>query len=350
VKLKTRDGFPVSICANIEFENETGTAKSYGAEGIGLYRSEFLYFRCPDRKPSMEEQLAVYSKLALEMKPFPVSIRTLDAGAEKSLPSEKPEQRANSNMGLRGIRRSLLSPDIFQTQIEAILRAAKFGRVEIIIPMVTTIEEVRDVRLLIAETRRRLASSGMKVPSVPLGVMLEVPSAVLMMESLASEADFFCVGTNDLIQYLMAVDRGNDQVSHLYQPLHPCVLHHLKYIAKTAVRAKKPIRVCGEISANPFYAVLLLGLGFTQLSMNPLSIPLIRRMIGALSLGDARRITKKTLTLKTALEVYEYLTAAVLSAVSAVSADIDLDSRKAEINPAWDASVFTAQSNAAVVL
>jgi phosphotransferase system enzyme I (PtsI) len=330
-RLRTRDGVPVSLCANIEFEQETGAAKAGGAEGVGLYRSELLYFRHPEGKPSMEEQLGTYRKLAEEMKPHTVSIRTLDAGAEKTLPSEKPDQCANPNMGLRGIRRSLRLRDTFQTQIEAILRAACFGRVEMTLPMITTIEEVREARLLIDETRRRLASSGINVPSVPLGVMLEVPAAVLMMESIAAETDFFCVGTNDLIQYLMAVDRGDDQVSYLYQPLHPCVLHYLAYIAKTAARAKRPVRVCGEISANPFYAVLLLGMGFTQLSMNSLSIPLIRRVIGAVSLIDAQKIARKALTLKTAKDVYEYLAPAV---TRAVSIGIDLGSWTSEINPA----------------
>jgi phosphoenolpyruvate-protein kinase (PTS system EI component) len=196
--------------------------------------------------------------------------------------------------------------------------------------MITTIEEIRDVRALLTETRRRLTSSGTKVPSVPLGVMLEVPAAVLMMESLAAEADFFCVGTNDLIQYLMAVDRGNDDVAYLYQPLHPCVLHCLSHIAKTAERVKKPVRICGEISTNPFYATLLLGMGFTRLSMTSLSIPLIRRIISDISLSDARRIARKALALKTARDVYEYLIPAV---ARAVSADHDLDSWAAEINP-----------------
>jgi len=329
-RLRTKDGVSVSLCANIEFEHEVGTAKSSGAEGVGLYRSELLYFGHPDGKPSVEEQLAVYRRLAEEMKPHPISIRTLDAGGEKALPSEKTEHCANPNMGLRGIRLSLRSRDTFQVQIEAILRAACFGQIEMTLPMITTIEEVMETRLIIGETRRNLTTSGIKVPPVSLGLMLEVPAAVMMMESLASEADYFCVGTNDLIQHLMVVDRGNDDVAYMYQPLHPCVLHCLKHIAKTAARIKKPVRICGEISANPFYAVLLLGIGFTRLSMNSLSIPLIRRVIGAVSFTDARKIARKVLTLKTAKDVYEYLTPAV---VRAVSTDIDLDSWATEINP-----------------
>ena len=341
-RLRTRDGIAVSLCANIEFEHEAGTAKSCGAEGVGLYRSELLYFKHPAGKPSMEEQLAVYRKLAEEMKPHPISIRTLDAGAEKALPSEKPERRANPNMGLRGIRLSLRSRDVFQTQIEAILQAACFGRVEMTLPMITTIEEIREARLLIAETSRRLASSGINVPPVPLGLMLEVPAAVLMMEQLATEADYFCVGTNDLIQYLMAVDRGNDEVAYLYQPLHPCVLYYLTYIAKTAARIKMPVRICGEISSNPFYAVLLLGMGFRQLSMSSLSIPLVRRVIGSVSLSDARKIARKALAQKTVKDVYEYLKPAV---ARAVSTDINLDSWAAEICPINQVNHYDAVKN-----
>ena len=329
-KLKTKDGVSISLCANIEFEHEIGAAKANGAEGVGLYRSELLYFKSPDGKPSMQEQFDAYRKIAEEMKPNPVSIRTLDAGAEKPLPSEKPDHCANPNMGLRGIRISLHSRDTFRTQIEAILRSAGFGHVEMTLPMITTVEEVKETRMLIADTRRQLALSGIKVPSVPLGVMLEVPAAALMMESLAAEADFFCVGTNDLIQYLMAVDRGNDDVAYLYQPLHPSVLRCLSHIAKTAARVKKPVRVCGEISANPFYATLLLGMGFTRLSMNSLSIPLIRRVAGAVSMNNARKIARKALTLKTSKDIYEYLTQAI---PRIVSADINLDSWAAEINP-----------------
>jgi phosphotransferase system enzyme I (PtsI) len=329
-RLRTKDGVEVSLCANVEFEHEAGMAKSCGAEGVGLYRSELLYFRHPEGKPSIEEQVTIYRGLAEAMKPLPVSIRTLDAGAEKALPSEKPEHCDNPNMGLRGIRLSLRSRDTFQTQIEAIMRAACFGRIEMTLPMITTIEEVRETRQIIAETRRRLTSEGVKVPSLPLGLMLEVPAAAFMMESLADEADYFCVGTNDLIQYLMAVDRGNDEVAYLYQPLHPCVLHYLAHIEKTGAKVKKPVRICGEISANPFYAILLLGMGFTRLSMNSLSIPLIRRVVGALSLNSARKIALKALKLKTAKDVYEYL----IPTVSRMfSTDINLDSWAAEICP-----------------
>ena len=327
-KAQTRDGVPISLRANAELHYEIDAVKTCGAEGIGLYRSEFFFFGHPEGKPSVEEQLDVYGKLAEEMKPHPVVIRTLDSGAEKSLPSRAMVAGANPNMGLRGIRLSLHAKDMLLTQIEAILRAATRGRVEMLLPMVSTIEEIREVRRLVVETRTALMSSGVKVPEVPLGVMLEVPAAVLMMESLATEADFFCVGTNDLIQYLMAVDRSNTQVAYLYQPLHPCVLTYLAHIAKIAAKIQKPVSICGEISTNPFFAVLLLGMGFTQLSMNPLSIPVIRRVLEETTLKDAQKIARKALTMVTAKDVYDYLVPVVSRMIS-----FDLNSWLREINP-----------------
>ncbi|MDR1726849.1 MAG: phosphoenolpyruvate--protein phosphotransferase [Acidobacteriota bacterium] len=327
-RVRTKDGVPVSLRANIGWNHETGIAKTCGAEGVGLYRSEFFFFGHAEGRPSMEEQLRVYGKLAEDMKPHPVTIRTLDVGAEKALSSMPRSADANSNMGLRGIRLSLRSRGVFLPQIEAILRAAACGKVEMLLPMVTTIEEVREVRSLIAEIRAALGKSGAALPEVPLGVMLEVPAAVLMMESLAREVDFFCVGTNDLIQYLMAVDRGNTQVAYLYQPLHPCVLTYLARIAKVAVKTRKPVCICGEISTNPFFAVLLLGMGFTQLSMNPESIPVIRRVVGETTLTEAQKVARKALRLATARDVYEHLVPAVARMIS-----FDLGSWTREINP-----------------
>ena len=327
-KVRTKDGVSVSLRANTEWHHEVGAVKACGAEGIGLYRSEFFFFGHPDGNPSMEEQLRIYSKLAEEMKPYPVAIRTIDVGAEKFLPSGARNVCANPNMGLRGIRLSLHSKNMFLSQIEAILRSTTSGQIEMVLPMVSTIEEVREVRMLLDETRAALVASGAEVSDMPLGIMLEVPSAVLMMESLATETDFFCVGTNDLIQYLMAVDRSNTQVAYLYQPLHPCVLNYLAHIAKTAVKTQKPVRVCGEISTNPFFAVLLLGMGFTQLSMNSMSIPIIRRVLGETTLKDAQKIARKALTMVTAKDVYEYLVPVVSRMIS-----FDLSSWIREINP-----------------
>jgi phosphotransferase system enzyme I (PtsI) len=311
-KTLTQDGTPVSLRANTELPYEVAAAKTYGAEGIGLYRSEFLYFGHPSGFPGMEEQFAVYGMLAREMNPHPVAIRTLDAGSESVGGGPDPASQANPSMGLRGIRLSLNAKDAFRTQIEAILRASCDGRIEIVLPMISTIEEIWQARALIDQVRSQLLEvPDLTLNAVPVGAMIEVPAAVLSLEALAKEVDFLCVGTNDLIQYMLAVDRGNPHVAYLFQPLHPSVLHCLARISEVSIRLNKPVRICGEISSNPFFAVLLLGMGFTQLSMNPLSIPTVRRVLREIPLEASRQIAAQALTLVTAHEVYQYLVDAV---------------------------------------
>jgi phosphoenolpyruvate-protein phosphotransferase (PTS system enzyme I) len=325
----TKDGTAISLRANTEMLHELSAAKNCGAAGIGLFRSEFLYFGHPQGYPEMEEQLAVYRRLAREMSPYPAAIRTLDAGSEKVGGSPDFTQQENPSMGLRGIRLSLYARDAFLIQIEAIFRASCDGRIEIVLPMISTIEEIWQAKILIDQVRSKVRESvGPAIQAVPLGAMIEVPAAVFSLEVLAKEVDFLCVGTNDLIQYMLAVDRGNPQVAYLFQPLHPTVLHCLDHIAKVAKGLNKPVRICGEISSNPFYAVLLLGMGFTQLSMNPLSIPTIRRVLREIPIDVSRQIALKALTFITAQEVYEYLTNAVAKLVP-----WDLSSYAKEIAP-----------------
>ncbi len=328
-KTVTKDGTVVSLRANTELPNELGAAKACGAEGIGLFRSEFLYFSHPHGFPKMEEQFAAYSMLAKEMSPYPVAVRTLDAGSEKVFARPDLAGLANSSMGLRGIRLSLQTKDVFRTQIEAILRASCEGKIEIVLPMISTIEEIWQSKALIAQVRSEiLQKSGLDLKPVPLGAMIEVPAAVLSLEALAGEVDFLCVGTNDLIQYTLAVDRGNPDVAYLFQPLHPSVLQCLHRIAEVAVKLGKPVRICGEISSNPFFAVLLLGMGFTQLSMNPISIPQIRNVLREVPLEACRQIASEVLTSATAYEVHRYLTEAVSKLVG-----WDLSSYANEIAP-----------------
>ncbi|HSW40130.1 MAG TPA: phosphoenolpyruvate--protein phosphotransferase [Acidobacteriota bacterium] len=307
----TSDGVAISLSANCELPSETATAKASGAEGIGMYRSEFIFFAHPQGFPGMEEQLAVYRSLVSEMSPHPVAIRTLDAGAEKSIESletRDSKSAINPGMGLRGIRLSLQNLDVFRAQIEAILRAGCDGRIEMVLPMVSTIEEIWETKALVEKISARLTvSEGVALCPVPIGVMIEVPAAVVSLESLAKESDFLCVGTNDLIQYMMAVDRGNARVAYLFQPLHPSILSSLARISEVAAKLNKPVRICGEISSNPFFAVLLLGMGFTQLSMNPLSIPVVRNVVREVSMEDCRRIARETLLFVTAREVHEFL-------------------------------------------
>jgi phosphotransferase system enzyme I (PtsI) len=311
VATTTREGVPVLLRANTELPDEVQAAKRCGAEGIGLFRSEFLYFGHPRGSPGMEEQLAVYSRLAREMNPHPVAVRTLDAGADRVMSGIEAPGESNPSMGLRGIRLSLVARKAFSTQIEAILRASCAGKLEIVFPMVSTVEEIREAKALVEDVRCRIRDSGGRLNPVPIGAMIEVPATVLILDVLAREVDFLCVGTNDLIQYLLAVDRGNPHVAHLFQPLHPSILQCLSRIAEVADRLDKPVRICGEISSNPFYAVLLLGMRFTQLSMNPLAIPTIRRVVREVSLEEARAIANRALALSTAREVEDYVIEAV---------------------------------------
>jgi phosphotransferase system enzyme I (PtsI) len=317
IKTVTRDGVAVSLRANTELPHELQAAKSCGAEGIGLFRSELLYFCHPHGFPNMEEQLETYRALVKEMSPHSVAVRTLDAGSEQVFGHGELASQQNPVMGLRGIRLSLHRKDIFRTQIEAILRAGCDGKIEIVLPMISGVEEVWQSREVISRVRAKLQKKlGVTLNPVPLGIMIEVPAAVLSLEALAKEVDFLCVGTNDLIQYTLAVDRGNPNVAYLFQPLHPAVLQCLDRIADIAKRAGKPVRICGEISSNPLFAVLLLGMGFTDLSMNPLSIPPIRQVLREVPLDASRQIAKEALKFLTANEVHQFLTKAVSKLVS----------------------------------
>jgi phosphotransferase system enzyme I (PtsI) len=305
---RLKDGFPVNIMANIELAHEAAAARRSGAEGIGLFRSELLFGR-PHESPSMDEQRGIYASLAREMHPYPVTIRTLDAGDYRVLGEDEAISRTNPSMGLRGIRLSLIARErLFDPQIEAILRASSQGNVEIVLPMVSTVEEVWEAKKAIAQIRARLIADSVPVAaSVPVGAMIEVPAAVLSLESIAGEVDFLSVGTNDLIQYMLAVDRANPRVAHLFQPLHPSVLQCLNRIAVISSGLQKPVRICGEMSSNPFFAVLLIGMGFRQLSMNTLSMAAIRQVLGELNMDDCREIARCALKFVTARETGEYL-------------------------------------------
>lgn len=308
----TKDGTRVCLRANTDLPEEVRAARLCGAEGIGLFRTEYLFFAHPKGFPGVEAQFEVYRMLAEGMRPYTVSIRTLDIGADK-IPGVSGESPAvNANMGLRGIRRSLANRATFREQIEAVLRASQFGELEIVLPMVTTIEEIRETRALLEKVRSEMApETALRLNLIPLGVMIEVPAAVLALEAIARESDFLSVGTNDLIQYMLAVDRSNPQVSYLYQPLHPSILHCLSHIARVSAAAGKPVRICGEMSSNPFFVFILLGMGFRDLSMNAFSIPKMRRIIQDIDLDQARKIAADVLTFQSAREIGEYLINAV---------------------------------------
>ncbi|MGD0307789.1 MAG: phosphoenolpyruvate--protein phosphotransferase [Acidobacteriota bacterium] len=323
----TEDGVHISLQANTEMPHEVMAAKRCGAEGIGLFRSEFLFFAHPQGFPSMGEQLETYQMLAREMFPYPVAIRTLDAGGDKTWARTAPSLEPNPSMGLRGIRLSLRTKQHFSAQIEAILRASASGKLEIVLPMVSTVEELWEAKKLIEEVRLSIRLEGGQVPApVPVGAMIEVPAAVLTLDRLAREVDFLCVGTNDLIQYLLAVDRDNPHVAHLFQPLHPSILQCLRRIAETATNLKKPVRICGEMSCNPFFAVLFLGMGYDQLSMNPRFIPETRQVVRSVTVRAARKIVDEAVTFTTAAEIAEFLIAEVSRLVK-----LDLSSFEKEL-------------------
>ena len=294
----TRDGLRVRLMANIELPGEMIAARRYGAEGVGLYRSEFLYLRGAPGLPDEEEHYRTYRELAREALPNEVVIRTFDLGGEKEVSALLERRESNPVLGLRGIRLSLHREELLRTQIRGVLRAAAHGKVRVMFPMVSGLDELHRARDIVSAVRGELQAEGFPGDAdVPLGVMIEVPAAALIADRLAREVDFFSIGTNDLIQYALAIDRGNESVSYLYQPLHPAILRLLRGVADAAARRGLRVSVCGEMAARPTAAVILIGLGITELSMNPAAIPSIKHVIRALALIDARALAEEAMTL-----------------------------------------------------
>ena len=288
----TRDGVEIALEANLELPIELEQALANGAMGLGLVRSEFLYMNRDDL-PGEEEQYAVYSALVRGMDGKPVTVRTFDLGGEKiarSL-SEHIAEPDNPALGLRAIRLSLKHRRLLDPQLAAMLRAASDGPLRILLPMIATAGEIRRVREALEQVARRLKRRGMRLPKAlpPLGAMIEVPGAALAADSLAAEADFFAIGTNDLIQYTLAIDRSDEQVAHLYNPLHPAVLRLIQFAIEAALRRGMPISICGEMAGEPRFSALLLGLGVRNLSMAPRNIPRVKQRIRNLDMVAATR-------------------------------------------------------------
>jgi len=272
----------------------------FHAEGIGLYRTE-IHFIDRNDYPSEDEQFQHYRSIAEKMSPFSVTIRTMDLGGDKFIPYYSSNYRLreqNPYLGLRAIRLSLKHPEIFKQQLRAILRASVFGKVKILLPMIASVEEIKQVKRLMLQSMRELKRRQLSFrDDVAIGAMIEIPSAALAINSILKEVDFISVGTNDLIQYTLAVDRGNAQVSELYESLHPSILYLLKFIADAANRAGKEISVCGEMAGDVRYSKLLLGLGYTHLSMSSFFIPQLKRAIRSISMSEARILANKVLSL-----------------------------------------------------
>ncbi len=303
----TRCGTEVCLLANIEFPHEVKACQARGAAGVGLYRTEFLYLGSAS-EPSEEEHYQAYSAVAHAMKGKPVVIRTLDLGADKMGHKPLVEQEHNPFLGLRSIRLSLRNPALFRTQLRAALRAAVDGNLQIMFPMITTLHELRMARMVLRQVADDLCEEGIKVPqNVPVGMMVEVPAAVLMLERFLPEVDFISIGTNDLTQYTLAVDRSNEYVADLYMAVDPAVLRLIKTSVDLARAHGIDVSVCGEMSSTPAYALLLVGFGVRILSAPPSALPSVKHAIRSVSLEQCQMLAARAMEFETAREVDAYL-------------------------------------------
>lgn len=304
---ETQDGRRVVLQANFEIHDEMAGVKKFGAEGIGLYRTEFFYMNRMDL-PSEEEQFQAYRKIAEAAMPNPVIIRTLDLGGDKFISSIQLPREMVPFLGARAIRLCLEEKEIFRTQLRAILRASAYGNVGLMYPMIAGPAELRAANSVLQGVKNGLREKGLAFnEKVPVGVMIEVPSAAMTADILAKEADFFSIGTNDLIQYTLAVDRTNEKMAQFYEPAHPAVLRLIRRTINAAHDASIKVSVCGEMASDPTLAVILMGLGIDSFSMSPGSIPQIRRSIRALKFSDMEELAKQALRLSTGVEVEEFM-------------------------------------------
>jgi len=286
----TKDGVEIVLRANVEFPEEAIAAKRYGASGIGLYRSEFLFVSKAPRLPDEEDHFRIYREIADRVAPQPAVIRTLDLGGEKYFHQVLDRAEPNPVLGLRGLRLCLKRPEIFRPQLRALLRAAASANIRILLPLVTTVEEIREVRRILRDEASALRAAGTPCnPEVPVGAMIETPAAAMTADHLAGEADFLSIGTNDLIQYALAVDRGNPSVSAMYDPLHPAVLRMLRFVVRAGRARGVPVSLCGEMAAVPELIPALIGLGLRELSCPPRAVPRVREAIRATDLASASR-------------------------------------------------------------
>ncbi len=305
---ETQDGKKIILAANMEFHDEIPSVLSHGADGIGLYRTEYLYMNRTDL-PSEEEQFKAYKQVAEKMAPHPVIIRTLDLGGDKFLSSLDVPHEMNPFLGWRAIRFCLTRIDVFKTQLRAILRASVHKNLKVMYPMISNVEELRKANAILAECRQELEKEGVHCEPMEIGAMIEIPSAAIISDILAREVDFFSIGTNDLIQYALAVDRVNEKIAYLYEPTHPAILHLIKQVIEAGHRHKRWVGSCGEMSGDPAIAVLLLGLGIDEISTSPVVLPKVKQAIRAIRYEDAKKLADRALQFPTGAEVREFLTA-----------------------------------------
>jgi phosphotransferase system enzyme I (PtsI) len=301
----TTDGITFNVMGNIELPEEVASVLSYGGDGIGLYRTEFQYL---SRKvfPTENELFEKYKEVVEVMGNRPVTIRTLDINADKALDSGKGIAEENPALGLRAIRYCLKNPDVFMTQLRAILRAAAFGKVRILFPMISSMEEIVQAKSMLKEAELELEKEGETYSSdIEIGIMIEVPSAVMLADAMAREVDFFSIGTNDLIQYSLAIDRGNREVAHMFHPLHPAIIKMVKHVADVSKQIGIKLYLCGEMAADPANVPVLVGMGIDELSMNSQAIPAVKSMIRLLDSQESRAFTEKVLALNTIDEILD---------------------------------------------
>jgi phosphotransferase system enzyme I (PtsP) len=303
----TRDGHRVRLYANIALYNDVPLALQYGAEGVGLLRSEFSFLTYEDF-PDEDQQIALYNRMLQTFGQRPVTIRTLDIGADKYPPYMRVPREENPFLGWRSIRISLEMPELFKVQLRAILRAATRFNVRIMFPMISSLEELRRAKELLAQCQAELYNEGLDHnPHVPVGIMVEVPSAVWLAPRLAPMVDFFSIGTNDLVQYLLAADRNNPKVAHLYEAFHPAVISAVSEVVNVARAADKEVGICGEMASDPLATLLLVGLGLDELSLSPLFIPVVRKALREVDYQTARQVAREVLQMGSVQEIKGYL-------------------------------------------
>ncbi|MFO0826657.1 MAG: phosphoenolpyruvate--protein phosphotransferase [Phycisphaerales bacterium] len=303
----TTDGTTIRLLGNIEFPHEVESVLANGGDGVGLYRTEFLFLTAA-KEPSEEDHYQAYSKTIELLGGRPLTIRTLDLGADKYTQQRAAEPERNPFLGLRSIRYCLQNKPIFKTQLRAIMRASVHGPLKVMFPLVSTVMELREAKLILRDVCEELDEEGIPYRhDVPVGIMVEVPSAALMARTFASEASFFSIGTNDLIQYTLAVDRGNERVAHLYTGAHPAVLQLVKGVLRAGRRARIDVSICGEIAGEALFTMLLIGFGFRTLSLVPSQIPLIKRIIRSVDIKHCERLARKVGSFDSERQVLSYL-------------------------------------------